>query len=251
VAALAAESDANLSPEETGLDPENLAYVIYTSARPAGPRDDDRAPQPAHRLLRLRAGLPAGRRHRPPPDGEPLLDVFTGDFIRPWAPVPAWCSAHARCYCSIRSGLFSLMRGERVDGAEFVPAVVRTLVDHLGQADPADTSLDFIASAGGQLRRLVCREVAALPVCAAAHSADRLLRRHRGDDRHHLPAARRGRRTPCLPVSAAAAVVPIGRPLSGNEVWVLGGVDCCHHACPASCASAAMGWRAAISAGRS
>jgi len=144
VAALAAESDANLEPEETGLapaDPDNLAYVIYTSGstgRPKGTMIGHRslltayyAYERAYRLRDVTCHLQMASLS---------FDVFTGDFIRA-------LGSGARLVLFPREvlldpeRLFGLMRAERVDGAEFVPAVVRTLVNHL---EHSGGDLDFM-----------------------------------------------------------------------------------------------------------
>ncbi|HEX3529040.1 MAG TPA: non-ribosomal peptide synthase/polyketide synthase [Thermoanaerobaculia bacterium] len=223
VAALAAESDANLPPEETGLDPRNLAYVIYTSGstgRPKGTMIEHRslltayyAYERAYRLRDVTCHLQMASLS---------FDVFTGDFIRA-------LGSGARLVLCPREvlldpeRLFDLMRSERVDGAEFVPAVVRALVDHL---ERTDGRLGFMRLLVVSSDAWYAGEVAALARVCGPHT--RLIDSYGVTeatiDTTFLPLAA-GDGTPCLPVSAAAVVVPIGRPLAGNEVWVLGGID--------------------------
>jgi amino acid adenylation domain-containing protein len=223
VDALAAESDADLSPEETGLVPENLAYVIYTSGstgRPKGTMIEHRgllnayyAYEQAYRLNGVTAHLQMASFS---------FDVFTGDFIRA-------LGSGARLVLCPREvlldpeRLYGLMCEERVDGAEFVPAVVRALVDHL---ENADGNLGFMRLLVVSSDAWYAGEVAALARLCGPHT--RLIDSYGVTeatiDTTFLPLAA-GDGTPCLPVPAAAAVVPIGRPLAGNEAWVLGGVD--------------------------
>src|SRR6185369_14864228 len=130
-ASLAAECEADLTPDETGLDPDHLAYVIYTSGstgRPKGTMIGHRglltafyAYEQAYRLRDVTCHLQMASFS---------FDVFTGDLIR------ALGSGARLVLCPrevlLDAGrLHGLMRAERVDGAEFVPAVVRALVDHL------------------------------------------------------------------------------------------------------------------------
>jgi acyl-CoA synthetase (AMP-forming)/AMP-acid ligase II len=148
------------------------------------------------------------------------FDVFTGDLVRS-------LGSGARLVLCPRevlldpARLYGLMRGERVDGAEFVPAVVRALVEHL---EREGGSLDF-------MRLVVVSSDAwyageAEPLARLCGPRTRLIDSYGVTeatiDTTFLPLAA-GDGTPCLPVPAAAAVVPIGRPLAGNEVWVLGG----------------------------
>ncbi len=223
VEALAAESDTDLPPEETGLTPENLAYVIYTSGstgRPKGTMIGHRGLltaylgyEQAYRLNDVTAHLQMASFS---------FDVFTGDFIRA-------LGSGARLVLCPREvlldpeRLYGLMRTERVDGAEFVPAVVRALVDHL---ERSDGSLDFMRLLVVSSDAWYAGEVAALARLCGPQT--RLIDSYGVTeatiDTTFLPLAA-GDGTPCLPVPTAAAVVPIGRPLAGNEAWVLGGVD--------------------------
>src|SRR6185436_2386697 len=143
-AALAAESDADLPPEETGIDPENLAYVIYTSGstgRPKGTMIEHRSLLTAYHAYEqaYRLGDVTGHLQM----ASFSFDVFTGDFIRA-------LGSGARLVLCPREvlldpeRLYGLLRAERIDGAEFVPAVVRALVEYLERAKPADMSLDFM-----------------------------------------------------------------------------------------------------------
>ncbi len=226
MAALAAESDADLPPEETGLDPENLAYVIYTSGstgRPKGTMIEHRSLLTAYYAYEqaYRLGDVTGHLQM----ASFSFDVFTGDFIRA-------LGSGARLVLCPREvlldpeRLYGLLRAERVDGAEFVPAVVRALVEYLESAKPADTSLDFMRLLVVSSDAWYAGEVAALARLCGPRT--RLIDSYGVTeatiDTTFLPLAA-GDGTPCLPVPTAAAVVPIGRPLAGNEAWVLGGID--------------------------
>jgi amino acid adenylation domain-containing protein len=251
-AALAASSDTDLPPAEAGIDPDNLAYVIYTSGSTGRPKgtmiahggllNAYHAYERAYRLDRVTGHLQMASFS---------FDVFTGDFIRA-------LGSGARLVLCPREvlldaeRLYGLLRTERIDGAEFVPAVVRALVGHLervgasdalervgagdalervGAADalqrvgpaPADTSLDFMRLLVVSSDAWYAGEVAALARLCGPHT--RLIDSYGVTEAtidSTFLALAAGDGTPCLPVPAAAAVVPIGRPLAGNEAWVLG-----------------------------
>ena len=85
---------------------DDLAYVIYTSGstgRPEGRDDHER--EPRQRVLRLRRGVPADRRHHEPPaDGELLVRRLHGR-LHPLAALAARSSCCARSRSSwIRRG---------------------------------------------------------------------------------------------------------------------------------------------------
>ncbi len=219
-AALAAESGADLDPAEAGLDPADLAYVIYTSGstgRPKGTMIEHRglltayyAYEQAYRLGEVGTHLQMASFS---------FDVFTGDLVR------ALGSGARLVLCPREvlldpARLHTLMVAERVDGAEFVPAVVRALVEHL---ERADGSLDFMRLVVVSSDAWYAGEVA--PLARLCGPRTRLIDSYGVTeatiDTTFLPLAA-GDGTPCLPVPTAAAVVPIGRPLAGNEAWVLG-----------------------------
>ncbi|WP_405793736.1 amino acid adenylation domain-containing protein [Streptomyces sp. NBC_01506] len=115
--------------EDTDLD--SAAYVINTSGstgRPKAVRVSHRALAAAYdawlRTYRLRTDA---RVHLQM--AEPSFDVFTGDLVR------ALCSGGTlvladRDLVFDTARLHRTMRAQRVDCAEFVPAVVRALMDH-------------------------------------------------------------------------------------------------------------------------
>jgi amino acid adenylation domain-containing protein len=131
--------------EEDGHDaaaPENLAYVVYTSGTTGRPK----GVQITHRSLvsQYLAWEDAyGLRERATTHLQMAafsFDVFSGDLAR------ALCSGGTLVLCPREvlldpAALYALMRREGVDTAEFVPAVLRSLLDHL---DEAGGSLDFM-----------------------------------------------------------------------------------------------------------
>jgi amino acid adenylation domain-containing protein len=219
-AELAAESDADLPPDEVGLDPASLAYVIYTSGstgRPKGTMIEHRslltayyAYEQAYRLGEVATHLQMASFS---------FDVFTGDLTR------ALGSGARLVLCPREvlldpARLYGLMLAERVEGAEFVPAVVRALVEHL---ERAGGSLDFMRLVVVSSDAWYAGEVESLARLCGPRT--RLIDSYGVTeatiDTTFLPLAA-GDGTPCLPVPPATAVVPIGKPLADNEAWVLG-----------------------------
>ncbi|MGA6174513.1 amino acid adenylation domain-containing protein [Streptomyces sp. NPDC012600] len=112
-------------------DPDSTAYVITTSGSTGRPK----AVRVSHRNLASAYGAWC-REYRLETDvrthlqmAEPSFDVFTGDLVR------ALCSGGTlvladRDLLFDTARLYRTMRQERVDCAEFVPAVVRGLMDH-------------------------------------------------------------------------------------------------------------------------
>ncbi|MFJ4972580.1 amino acid adenylation domain-containing protein [Streptomyces sp. NPDC088755] len=111
--------------------PDSPAYVITTSGSTGRPK----AVRVSHRNLASAYGAWC-QEYRLETDvrthlqmAEPSFDVFTGDLVR------ALCSGGNlvladRDLLFDTTRLYRTMRQERVDCAEFVPAVVRTLMDH-------------------------------------------------------------------------------------------------------------------------
>ncbi|MER6699601.1 amino acid adenylation domain-containing protein [Streptomyces fimicarius] len=115
--------------DETG--PESPAYIITTSGstgRPKAVRVSHRNLASAHAAWRQEYRLETDVRVHLQM-AEPSFDVFTGDLVR------ALCSGGTlvladRDLLFDTTRLYRTMRQERVDCAEFVPAVVRGLMDH-------------------------------------------------------------------------------------------------------------------------
>jgi amino acid adenylation domain-containing protein len=114
-----------------GVGSENLAYVIYTSGSTGQPKgvmithksvlNAYYAWENAYQLSILTTHLQMANFS---------FDVFTGDWVR------AFCSGAKLVVCPqewllVPEKLFQLMRDEQVDCAEFVPAVVRNLIQYL------------------------------------------------------------------------------------------------------------------------
>ncbi|HEX8697018.1 MAG TPA: amino acid adenylation domain-containing protein, partial [Longimicrobium sp.] len=120
------------NPDRAGLAPGHLAYAIYTSGstgRPKGVMIEHRSIANAYLAweepyeLRTRA-----RRHLQMASFS--FDVFTGDWTR------ALCSGGTLVVCPRElllepERLYALLERERIQIAEFVPAVLRELVKHL------------------------------------------------------------------------------------------------------------------------
>jgi amino acid adenylation domain-containing protein/non-ribosomal peptide synthase protein (TIGR01720 family) len=111
--------------------PENLAYIIYTSGatgRPKGTLVPHRALENAYAAWRRAYDLPSLRAHLQMASFS--FDVFTGDWARA-------LGSGAKLVLCPRDALLeparlhALMTREGVDAAEFVPAVIRVLADHL------------------------------------------------------------------------------------------------------------------------
>ncbi|WP_103546713.1 non-ribosomal peptide synthetase/type I polyketide synthase [Streptomyces sp. B226SN101] len=111
--------------------PESPAYIITTSGstgRPKAVRVSHRNLASAHAAWRQEYRLETDVRVHLQM-AEPSFDVFTGDLVR------ALCSGGTlvladRDLLFDTTRLYRTMRQERVDCAEFVPAVVRGLMDH-------------------------------------------------------------------------------------------------------------------------
>ncbi|MFF0506549.1 amino acid adenylation domain-containing protein [Streptomyces fimicarius] len=122
--------------------PESPAYIITTSGstgRPKAVRVSHRNLASAHAAWRQEYRLEADVRVHLQM-AEPSFDVFTGDLVR------ALCSGGTlvladRDLLFDTTRLYRTMRQERVDCAEFVPAVVRGLMDHCAREG---LRLDFL-----------------------------------------------------------------------------------------------------------
>jgi amino acid adenylation domain-containing protein len=135
---IAQESADNLNSE---VSPDNLAYVIFTSGSTGQSKgvlvthrsvvSAFAAWEEAYQLSTLRAHLQMASFS---------FDVFTGDLTR------ALCSGATLVLCPAEfllepEQLYRLMRSEGVDAAEFVPAVIRPLMEQL---ERTGERLDFM-----------------------------------------------------------------------------------------------------------
>jgi amino acid adenylation domain-containing protein len=140
---IAAESAQNPASE---VKPENPAYVIYTSGstgRPKGVMIEHRSLLNSFLAWKDAYELDSAQSHLQMANF--AFDVFSGDFVR------ALCSGGKLALCPRETlldaaELYSLLRREAVDCAEFVPAVLRHLAQHLEQTGQ---KLDF-------MRNLIC-----------------------------------------------------------------------------------------------
>ncbi|MEU0099840.1 amino acid adenylation domain-containing protein [Streptomyces sp. NPDC006267] len=125
-----------------GTRPESAAYIITTSGstgRPKAVRVSHRNLASAHDSWRQEYRLETDVRVHLQM-AEPSFDVFTGDLVR------ALCSGGTlvladRDLLFDTARLYRTMRQERVDCAEFVPAVIRGLMDHCAREG---LRLDFL-----------------------------------------------------------------------------------------------------------
>ncbi|NLG50900.1 MAG: amino acid adenylation domain-containing protein, partial [Chloroflexi bacterium] len=132
------ESEANPEPWAT---PDNLAYCIYTSGSMGRPKgvmlphsglvNAYYAWESSYQLRQVKSHLQMASLS---------FDVFTGDWTR------ALCSGGKLVLCPRDlllqpDKLYALMQQERVDCAEFVPVVLRSLAQHL---DKTGANLDFM-----------------------------------------------------------------------------------------------------------
>ncbi|MGV9268406.1 non-ribosomal peptide synthetase/type I polyketide synthase [Kitasatospora sp. NPDC003701] len=124
------------------VDPDSPAYVVYTSGstgRPKAVRVSHRNLASAYQAWHAEYRLDTDVRVHLQMAG-PAFDVFTGDYVR------ALCSGGAlvlvgRELLFNTARLYEVMRAERVDAAEFVPAVVRTVIGH---CERSGLKLDFM-----------------------------------------------------------------------------------------------------------
>ncbi len=129
------------------VDPKSLAYVIYTSGSTGNPKGVMVTHQSLARAyeayeIAYRLSTKTSRHLQMAAFS---FDVFTSDFVR------ALCSGKTLVLCPrevllVPQKLYELMIANSVDAAEFVPAVLRELVQY---AEAANLRLDF-------MRLLVC-----------------------------------------------------------------------------------------------
>ncbi|MFF1792682.1 amino acid adenylation domain-containing protein [Kitasatospora sp. NPDC058263] len=135
-------SAGEFTDEPEPVDLDSPAYVIYTSGstgRPKAVRVSHRNLASAYQAWRAEYRLDTDARVHLQMAG-PSFDVFTGDYVR------ALCSGATlvlvgRELLFNTARLYEVMRTERVDAGEFVPAVVRTVIGH---CERSGLRLDFM-----------------------------------------------------------------------------------------------------------
>ena len=128
------------------ITPDNLAYVIYTSGttgKPKGTMIEHRNLVNAYLAWEEAYQLRAMKTHLQMANF--AFDVFSGDFVR------ALCSGGTlvlcpRDYLLAPEKLYALLTQEKIECAEFVPAVLRPLIEYL---EKAQQNLAF-------MRNLIC-----------------------------------------------------------------------------------------------
>ncbi|MDX2778930.1 amino acid adenylation domain-containing protein, partial [Streptomyces caniscabiei] len=136
------EEDEEDEFADVRVGPDDPAYVIHTSGssgRPKAVRVSHGNLASAYQAWRAEYRLDSEARVHLQMAG-PSFDVFTGDVVR------ALCSGGSlvlvgREVLFDTARLYEVMRAERVDTAEFVPAVVRLLVGH---CERSGLRLDFM-----------------------------------------------------------------------------------------------------------
>ncbi|ACC81529.1 hybrid non-ribosomal peptide synthetase/type I polyketide synthase [Nostoc punctiforme] len=136
---IATKSQQNLASE---VKPENLAYVIYTSGSTGRPKG---VMVPHRSLVNAYFGWEQAYELRTKTSSHLQManfsfDVFTGDLVR------GLCSGAKLVLCPREwlltpELLYKLMQEEKVDCAEFVPAVIRNLIAYL---EKTKQNLDFM-----------------------------------------------------------------------------------------------------------
>ncbi len=205
-----AEGDAR-NPDRR-LVTENLAYVVFTSGstgRPKGVMVTHRSFVNAYRGWEIAYALKPGDRHLQMASFS--FDVFSGDWIR------ALGSGARLVLCPyevLLSGddLCALIRTEEISIAEFVPAILRNLLEHL-------------RAAGNRLDAMRMLVVGSDVWNASEYSE---IRRHLGND---TPIVNSYGVAECTidstffaataPQLGAGGTVPIGRPFANIRIYML------------------------------
>ncbi|HEX2178111.1 MAG TPA: amino acid adenylation domain-containing protein, partial [Actinomycetota bacterium] len=206
---ISAHADGNL---QTSIDPAQLAYVVYTSGstgRPKGVMVSHASVAAAYRGWEQAYDLPSHRTHLQMANF--AFDVFVGDLVR------SLCSGARLVLCPrdtllIPDRLFALLRSYDVDCAEFVPAVIRSLLLYLNDHNE---QLDFLKLIAVGSDRWSPSEYAQLRM--AAGEGVRVVNSYgvaeATVDSSFYTEHRLGR--------SGDPVLPIGRPFPGTELYVL------------------------------
>ncbi|HEY0782897.1 MAG TPA: amino acid adenylation domain-containing protein, partial [Thermoanaerobaculia bacterium] len=214
---IATEDGHDLPAAATGVLPTNLAYVIYTSGSTGKPK----GAMIEHRSL-VNAYLAWEESYRLRQDTTSHLqmasfsfDVWSGDFVR------ALCSGAKLVLCPRDTllepeKLIELMEQERVDCAEFVPAVMRGVMEQLKASGRRLDPMRLLAV--GSDAWYVEESLALLELCGPQ---TRLVNSYGVTevtiDSTFFELA------PGSGAMTSSAMVPIGRPFANQEVFVLDG----------------------------
>ena len=209
------ESAARLDRSGTGADPANLAYVIFTSGstgRPKGVMIAHRSLVNAYLAWELEYGLRSLTSHLQMASFS--FDVFTGDLARALASGGKLVLVPRELLLE-PAKLVALARAEACDYMEFVPAVLRGVMEHLDQTGERIESTKLVVAGsdawyvgeGIALARLLGPGTRVINSYGITETTiDNTLLELGTEDGKGL---------------AAAAMIPIGRPYANNEVYVL------------------------------
>ena len=217
VVCLDAEADAiareSLAEPVSGVTGANLAYVIYTSGSTGQPRGVMIAHQSLANALQAWEAAYALRSwascHLQMASHS--FDVFTGDLVR------ALCTGGTLVLCPPQAllapaELYALMRRAAVDSAEFVPAVLKNLVQHLKDTGESLAFMRLLVAGSDNWPVGDHADVQAL--CGAT---TRLINSY-GVTEATIDSLFFERDAGQLPDDS---LVPIGRPFANTEVYVL------------------------------
>ncbi len=207
---------ADLPDTEPDVDvrPDQLAYVIYTSGSTGQPKGVMVAhrglPQALHAWSTTYGLRTRARRHLQM--ANPAFDVFTGDWVR------ALGTGAALVLCTKETlldpaALLGLIERERIDAAEFVPAVAQALIDHAERFGPNGLRRLKLAVVGSDAWR-AGRHERMRRLCAP----DALVVNSYGLTEATIDSTYFDGNTKALP---AEAIVPIGRPFAGTRLYLL------------------------------
>ena len=196
---------------ELSVDDEQLTYVIYTSGstgRPKGVMVSHRSLVSAYRAWEDAYDLRAMRCHLQMASFS--FDVFAGDWIR------ALCSGGTLVLCPREAlltpaDLYRLLSVHDVDCAEFVPAVMRPLVEYLGKSGQ---TLEFMKRIAVGSDTWSCREYEQLQrLAGAARVTNSYGAAEATIDSAYLESLSRE--------PSGDRPVPIGRPFANTQLYVL------------------------------
>lgn len=194
------------------VDPGQLAYVIYTSGttgRPKGVAVTHRNLVNQYRAWEDAYGLSGLRTHLQM--ANPAFDVFSGDCVR------ALCSGGTLVLCPRETllqpeALHALLVLERVECAEFVPAVLRELVAHLRDSGQGLEHMRLLACGSDAWHAGEYREVQSL-LGPSARLVNSFGLTETTIDSTYYEA------DPHEPPTGQA--LPIGRPFANSRIYVL------------------------------